>query len=347
MSIKHKYNISLPNYVSKDFLELFELRRNYTYTQFGFSKLNNVFISNNGTLIHNLSIPLRSAENLIGFEDKTFYFTRLKMGVEQYFVCKYGKSLHSINLDDENLYFSIHTPWFGYFSWVTTYIPRLLNFMSIGIDAILLYPEEWDDIDYVKESIKLFPNLKIKKIKFDHHIFVRNYLLLPCRKWTSHFLKEDLFNVRDYFCKIECNKGFYHQNIYISRKNAKRRKILNENSILNILERYDVVSYIMEDYSYIEQICIMKNVKVVFGLHGAGLTNVNFMQSGGKVIEFTPILNDNRNFRFPFWRMSKILGLEYFALFCETTDNYEDLYESNVLIDELELQKNLNLIFEK
>ena len=345
MTSKYRYTISLPKNITIEYSDLFESRGSYTYKQVSYRNLKNVFISNNGTILHNLFIPLDSAENLFGFTDKTFYLGRLKKATEEYFVCKYGKSLKKVELYDDNLYFSIHTPWFGYFSWITTYLPRLLNFMELSINAYLLYPEEWDDIDYVKESLKLFPKLKIKKIKYDHHVFVKNYLLLPCRKWTSHFLKEDLFKVRDYFYKIECNKDFYHQNIYISRENAKRRMILNENSILNILEKYDVVPYIMEDYSYIEQICIMKNVKVVFGLHGAGLTNVNFMQSGGKVVEFTPILNDNRNFRFPFWRMSEILGLEYYVLFCETTDNCKDLYESNVIIDELELQKNLNLIF--
>lgn len=345
-SKKIQYIVRLPLYSTPQFFNLFEQKKKYKFQNNKIRKLSNVFLSNSGLLLNNGFIPLASAENLIGKEDHTFYLKHYKKVIEQYFVSKYGKSLNSIKLDDKRLYFSIHTPWFGYFSWVTTYLPRLLEFISTGIDAVLIYPEEWDDFSFVKETFSFFPTIKFKRIPKDHHIFIDNYLLIPCRRWTSHFHKSTLLGVRDFFeSKHLTYSKIKVDNIYISREKAKRRKISNELEVLKIFDQYNVESIIMEEYSYVEQIYMIQNSKMIFGIHGAGLTNLNYMRTGGKVIEFTPILDDVNNFRYPFWRMASLLDLDYYCIFCSKMNLTKDEYDSNIEVPIEELSKILTMIF--
>ncbi len=341
-----KYSIAPPKYVSKGYVNLFTSRESYLYKDSNFLKLNNVFLSNSGIVLKNGFIPLNSAENLTGLEDHTFYFRHLRKALEQFIVCRYGKSLKSVTLNSDELYFSIHTAWFGYFSWVTTYLPRIFNFLKSNINATLLYPEEWDNIDFVKQTLSFFPELKICKIPVDHHVFIPQYLLVPCRRWTSHFDRYSITGVRDFFInkKLSANISTFEY-IYISRIKAKRRKVVNELQILQKLDNYGVHSIVMEDYSYIEQVILMQNAKLVIGIHGAGMTNINYMNPSSKVLEFTPILSNFKNFRYPFWRMANLLSLEYYCIFCEKTTNNEDEYDSDVIVPEDELFDLLPALF--
>jgi hypothetical protein len=348
--MKHKipYITTLPKYTSAPFSILFKERERFVYKISKVKILNNVFLSNSGVVIKNGVIPLNSAENLIGFEDHTFYLKHLRKAVEQLVVCKYGKSLNSIVLNDENLYFSIHTPWFGYFSWVTTYLPRLLQFVETQKDAILIYPEEWDQLMFVKQTFLFFSQIKTIKIPSDHHLFIKNYLLIPCRKWTSHFHKSSILGVRDFFEKqnIE-SKKYAHRFIYISRKLANRRKVVNEIELQQLLDQYDIYTVVMEEYSYLDQIFLMQQANLVIGIHGAGLTNINYMKPNGHLIEYSPILKNFKNFRYPFWRMASMLDLSYYCIFCKKVNLTFDEYDSNIEVPISELSNLLRMIFTK
>jgi hypothetical protein len=342
---KIKYKIDLPVLVEdKKFTFLFKKRCTYTFINHRVRILNNCFITNSGLVLYRYLIPLNSAENLIGFEDKTFYFKHLRIGFEQNLVCKYGKSLKYLNLNDENLYFSVHTPWFGYFSWITTSLPRIFKVLNEFPNAVLIYPKEWDSISYVHESLILIPNLRIFKVKSDHHLFVKKYLLTPVRNWTSHFNKSDLNFIRSYFTNGFSILKRNPQLLYISRKKSKRRKVVNEYELENYLEKIGFTIICMEDYSFSEQINLVYNSKILISTHGAGLTNINFAQKDNILIELTPVLDNFKNFRYPFWRMSSHLGIKYYCLFCKKI-SYKlsmDEYDSDILVDLTKLEKIIN-----
>lgn len=334
MSNLDKYDISLPLYLESEYKKIFEKRSKYIFKRGVVKQLKNCFLSNSGVLISNGLIPLNSAENLIGFEDYTFYFKHWKKAIEQYFVCRLGTSLNSMVLNDQTIYYSIHTPWFGYFSWITTCLPRLLYVIENYPEAVLIYPEEWDDIDYVKQSLYYFKGISIRKIPKDHHVFVSKYLLVPCRSWTSHFNKIDLIKVRNFFnSKVFTKSLNFGDRIYISRKKSKRRKIVNEDKLVDLLKFFHFDIICMEDFSFDEQIQIMKNTSILVSSHGAGLANVNFLNEKSKIIELTPIIDDFKKFRYPFWRMSTLLDLQYYCIFCGIANTTKDQYESDIIVD--------------
>ena len=345
--MKNKYTCNLPEEIEAKYRELFIKRLNYTFEKSNEIKLlKNVFLSNTGTILHNFSIPINSAENLIGFVDKNFFLKRWKLAFEQYIVCKYGKSLKLHKCSDDEIYFSIHTPWFGYFSWITTYLPRLLHAIKEVPECILLFPEEWINIKFVKETMELIYPYKIHIIPKDHHSIIPQFNLIPCRKWTSHFDKQELLTVKNLFYeKLNINENEIPcKKIYISRKKAARRKITNEVELEIILKDQDFEIVCLEDLALTEQIKLLSKSSIIISSHGAGLTNINFVKKNSHVIELTPILSDFKKFRFPFWRMASLLELNYCCLFCDRTNLKTDEYESDIHINLKELSNLLEKI---
>ena len=335
--ISKKIVIEKPDYCSQNYSYLFDDKLEYVFKQRIAKEYNNVFVSTEGLVIKKGLLILGSAENLIGKYDENFYWTHLRKGLEQYIVCSYGKSLNSNQLKTD-VYFSIHTPWFGYFSWLTTYLPRLLKTHQIHPDYQLIYPNEWRKINYVNELLSTLPNLSRKEIPIDHHLFVENYYLSPVRPWTSQFIKEDLLLVKNHLLNFVQTDEFAKRRIYISRKNAARRKITNEEDVIYFLKLHDFEIYCFEDLSLFDQIKLMAESSIVISSHGAGLTNLLFMPSESNVIELTPILTDFRKFRFPFWRMAKLLEMNYFAVFCEVESYVEsDEYSNDITVNMNEL----------
>ena len=106
-----------------------------------------------------------------------------------------------------------------------------------------------------------------------------------------------------------------------------------------LFKKYDIVSICFEDLSFSEQVTLMSETKLIIASHGAGLTNINFLQANSAVIELSPKLDDFNKFRFPFWRMAELLHLNYYSLFCNKTNHPTDEYEADIQVDLSELEK--------
>lgn len=346
MQIKTK----LPRNVKKEHLFLFKQKESYTIRPLKMKLIRNVFVSHWGLIIKKLLLPKQSAENLIGTYDHSFYFKHWRIAIEQYLVSKFGKSLKSIKLEDEKHYFSIHTPWFGYFSWLTTCLPRLIAVSKNYPDAVLLLPEEWKSTPFVNDSLLMFENVEKREIANDHHVFVKHFVFCETRPWTSVFYPEQIEQVRDLFsenlltAKIDVKPI---QRLYVSRKKANRRKVVNEEEIENYLIENGFQSICFEDYNIYEQVFLMQNAAVVISMHGAGMANSMFMQPKSVLFELSPEIHVPKLFRFPFWRIASIIELEYYIQFCETIDNGEgDYYARNIKVDLEEFKRNVELFIE-
>ena len=338
----------LPINVKIEYVDLFKKKGRYSLNPLKIKIINNVFITHWGLLVKNWLLPIRSVENLIGTYDKSFYFSHWRLAIEQFLVSKFGKSLPSIKIEDDALYFTIHTPWFGYFSWLTTYLPRLIEISNKYPEATLLVPEEWNNISFVSDTLSMFPNLKMKILPNDHHAFVKNYVFAETRPWTSIFYPEHIEKVRNVFIeklKEETVELSPIKKIYVSRKKANRRKIINEEELESYLINLGFESICFEDYSIFEQVYLMQNADVLISMHGAGLTNTLFMSPKSTLLELTPLLENKNLFRFPFWRISSILVVNYYVQFCDTINKGEkDFYSRNIQVDMTEFKENMNAI---
>lgn len=102
--------------------------------------------------------------------------------------------------------------------------------------------------------------------------------------------------------------------IYVSRNDADRRRILNEEDVMGILDKYGFKKFIPGDHSVREQIAVMSNAELVVGPHGAGLTNLLHCPAETTVLEMFP----ESDIRGHFFTLSYKLGLEYNCLLCRS-----------------------------
>jgi hypothetical protein len=97
------------------------------------------------------------------------------------------------------------------------------------------------------------------------------------------------------------------ERIYVSRQKARRgRKILNFDEALDILERYGFESYVLEDYSFEEQVNLCSEAEVIMGPHGAGLLQCIFADDS-VVAELFP----DSVIKPHFYYLAEIFGHEY------------------------------------
>jgi capsular polysaccharide biosynthesis protein len=338
-----KIKIDIPFNIDIQYKDVYSNYDTHTIPTQQTKEYKNVFLSYCGISLKNLMLLPRSLPNLSGKNDKTFYWDFWRQAIEQFIVCQYGKSLKFINLNDDSNYLMIYGKWFGYFSWITECLPRLLMVESNLPKYTLIYPEAWLSIPYVNESLKMFPEVKIKIIPADTHMFVKNMVLPESKKWTNIFNPIDTDKVRNYAWNY-LNKNQINldlgQRIYVSRKKALRRKIINENEIISYLENEGFQIICFEDYNFWDQVSIMRNTNTLISLHGAGLANINFMQKKSNVIELTKKPSESDIGRIPFWRLSNSLSLNYSVIFGAPKNNI-DSYDSDLYINIKDLTNHL------
>ena len=73
--------------------------------------------------------------------------------------------------------------------------------------------------------------------------------------------------------------------IYVSRRLAGRRHIVNEDELLPTLEAHGFETVLTEELSFAEQIALFAEAEAVIGAHGAGLSNLAFAPRECRVLE--------------------------------------------------------------
>ena len=85
---------------------------------------------------------------------------------------------------------------------------------------------------------------------------------------------------------ININSNSPQNKVYLSRNNAKHRKVENEKELIALLEKYNVQTIYIEDVKSIEQqYQIFANAKLIIAVHGASLTNL-LITKNISVVEF-------------------------------------------------------------
>lgn len=97
------------------------------------------------------------------------------------------------------------------------------------------------------------------------------------------------------------------ERIYISRENARRRRVTNEGELWARLAAHGFRKVRLEELPWSEQIAALQHAKVVVAPHGAGLANTVFCRAGTRVVEFF-----NRGYvNAVFWRVAALRVLDY------------------------------------
>ena len=120
------------------------------------------------------------------------------------------------------------------------------------------------------------------------------------------------------------------QILFISRSDASRRQLLNENELITYIEEsYGITLYKVTPslLPLFDQINLFRSATAVIGLHGAGLSNIMFCAEGTKVIELALSHSDNICYQY----LSSALGLEHIFSYIDTSE-YLDPHNDNITL---------------
>jgi hypothetical protein len=235
----------------------------------------------------------------------------------------------------------------NYYHWLFDTLPQFHLLEKAGLKPNKLYIECHKT--FQKETLEILgysPEQVIdsRKVEF----ISASYLMVPsfpaksgyAPTWTCDFLRNLLLPL-----KAQGHLEFpdeYYRRIYLSRRGARRRRILNETALIDFLNPYGFVEVQTDNMSVVDQARLFNNAEVVIAPHGAGLTNLVFCDRHTKVIElFSPQYVNGC-----YWTLSEQNGLDYFYLVGEG-EIPPKYYESGRITDDIEVSlKKLKQIFE-
>lgn len=232
-----------------------------------------------------------------------------------------------------------------YAHWVCDILPRLDFMQKAGIDYDYLYVPIYKN--YMVETLRLlgidkakiltpcdypciqadeliFPSLTARRKQVSGQLFIESCPLCEFMPyWTISFLQKKFLPLIKPMLQSLINKNF-SKKVFISRKDADGRKILNEDDVFAAFEKYGYVRYSLADLSFLEQVYLFRNADSIAGAHGAGLMNIVFCKKNTQIIE---IFQERSTCTFCY--LSQSLSLRYLPI--KTVDfSFDGFVDTNV-----------------
>lgn len=254
---------------------------------------------------------------------------------DQHSIFKENK-LPPLTMTEETVAMLNHPAGYNYFHWMLETLARihLIEQTNIKIDKYIINHRS---LPFQLETLQALgiPENQIIVPDDNFHfkakqLVVPSYVNLP-NAWSCKYVRELFLN------RVKIKRKKKYERIYIMRKN--RRKLTNEDEILQILKKYGFEILSTESMSVQEQIIIFHSAKIIISAHGAGLANLIFCQPGTKVIElFAPTYIENH-----YWLISRLMNLDYRFIIGKTENpnsywsGFDDLaIDSRDIIKELQ-----------
>lgn len=238
-------------------------------------------------------------------------------------------------------YVMIHDQWtLNYYHWMTQALPRLLLVLKVEKQFILLLPST-HTLEFHIKSLKM---LGVENfVSFEP---IKNYYLVRNLIYATHDIQigdyhDDLMIELSSLLRkaiLPKRKTTY---LFIQRLSKSERKIVNEDDVLSTFIAWGFTLVSFETLSFEEQIEVAGTATILAGVHGAGLTNMLFMEKDSKIFELTTVLNGEQYY---YYTLSNALGHEYYYQKCKPEMDGKSIQEANLFVDIETLNKNLALI---
>jgi capsular polysaccharide biosynthesis protein len=238
-------------------------------------------------------------------------------------------------------YFTIHDAWTtNYYHWTTQSLPRLLLVRKLNSRATLLLPED---------HCKPFHIEMLRMLGVENWITIpagKNYFHVSNLTYPSHDIQigdyhDDL--IRELSSLLRSKAGNHNEkgNRLFIERSGHVRNIVNKEEVHRVLNDYgfDIVTF--DKLGMHEQISLAANASIVVSVHGAGLTNMLFMDPGSRVMELTSQMDGEQYYYFT---LSNALGHHYYYQYCKPDNIQKTIQEANILVDIHQLANNLELL---
>lgn len=227
----------------------------------------------------------------------------------------------------------------GYFHWIIDALPKLTSIRNLlKSDFIVLLPEKYYT-PFVDDSLSV---LKIAKSQI--FLIKKNTKVLIEQLWvmghpaqpagTGNYrpkqLKAFQKHIKEYYKIPKDAKDLflneYGNKIYISRKDASYRYLINEDEIIDLLDAHGFSTIYASQFTIQEQIILFSQARIVLSLHGAGLSNIIWMSSGTAVAEIRQEGDAHNNCYFS---LASALDINYYFSLAST--NKKNSHTANFL----------------
>lgn len=224
----------------------------------------------------------------------------------------------------------------NWYHWLFQVLPRMKILADSGIEYDKIYINNlrfsWqcESLSIVMKLLKI-PEDRLLLINGDSIVEATNLIIpsvpfIPSKSPAFPFWLKDF--IQSAFLTSTDNAGM-PERIYISRSKANRRRIANEEALVNLLKKKGFVILNAEELSVDEQAKIFHNAKIVIGPHGSGFTNLVFSKPNTCVIEIDHgLIGEQRSF---YKRMTKIMQGHYYGYYADLVTE-EDL-ENDITVD--------------
>ena len=194
-----------------------------------------------------------------------------------------------------------------FFHWMLDALPRLLAAERVSAGYELLLPEPFARAGFIKSSLARLGIDRYRVIPTGQHVVVRELLVPDYTAESGNFNEPHVRGLRDRF-RREFNAVRKDRRIFISRAKAATRRIKNEEALLPLLHDHGFEIHHFEDLRFEQQAALMVEASHLVGVHGAGLTNMLYMEDGGSVLELR-IQDDSHNNCY--FALASAMGLDY------------------------------------
>lgn len=244
--------------------------------------------------------------------------------------------LHTLDLAGKAPYFVMNLWATGYHHWLAEVVPKFFLFENELRGGTVLIPERRPR--FIDDFLEMFAFDNVSHWR--DNAYVKN-LRVVTNPNSGHFLPEHLLPAR---ARIQEKLGIKDQKpgrrLYVSRRNARSRRVINEDEVVDALAKQGFETIELEEVSFEEQVRLFSECEMLVSIHGAALTNALFMPDGGRVIELYPAgTSETAYFNACYYRMCNMLGLRHSYVFCdrEFPEKQLNLDTDNVLGEVIEI----------
>ncbi|TAF32493.1 MAG: glycosyltransferase family 61 protein [Cytophagales bacterium] len=216
----------------------------------------------------------------------------------------------------------------GLFHWFCDVLPKLMCLREHAPSSILLLPTAPQAFHL--ESIKPFGFKQTLSVDRKKSVWADKGLITVSEiAITGNYHYQLMRDMRQLFNQYfplnpALNLG---DKIYASRARA-RRKLANEHELEPVLAKHGFRKVFLEDYSFVEQLSIVRHAKYFAAVHGASLAYMSFMPAETRILE---IRNETDTHNLCYFALATDMAQAYYYALAKPTTPSEGNHSDLVL----------------
>jgi capsular polysaccharide biosynthesis protein len=229
-------------------------------------------------------------------------------------------------------YVRVHTSYRGYYHWLLESVPKLLEAQRTLPSFTLLLPASYTDAFYA-DTLRLLNISTIVRLQSQIMYQVPDLALPVLAEAQGDYSAPAMREVKTVLLAaagIGEAAPASPTRLYISRRKAPRRKVLNEAEVEQLLKHYGFACVCFEDFAFEDQLRLCASANVLVSMHGAGLSNMLFMPEHSTVVEFRKF-DDGLNYFFT--GLGATLGHHYHLLYSKAADEQQSVQDADLYVD--------------